>query len=169
MQPARRHNGDDDAAEKAASRVQRMAHRVPVTKIDELVVRLIHAQHGPFGSLARFALRLVGVDFLGGAGRGLRLPHSTSRGLVANAGVRIGDDVTIYHGVTLGRADAHRAGGMDLTIGDGVFIGAGAVVLARSDRPMTIGAGATIGANAVVLTDVPAGETWAGSPARRVG
>jgi len=121
----------------------------------------------PFGPLVRLWLRLHGVDFLGAAGPGLRLPHSTSGGFVVNAGVRIGSNVTIYHGVTLGRSDAGvRPGTADLTIGDGVFIGAGAVILARSDRPLRIGDGAVIGANAVVLTDVPAGETWVGNPAR---
>jgi serine O-acetyltransferase len=92
-----------------------------------------------------------------------------SSGLVVNAGVKIGSDVTIYHGVTLGRSDAGvRAGTVDLSVGDSVFIGAGAVVLAHSDRALRIGDGATIGANAVVLSDVPAGETWAGNPARPV-
>lgn len=154
---------------RAHDMVPRMPHRPPVTKIDEVVVRLLHAQRGRFGPLARLTLRLVGVDVLGEVGRGLLLPHSTSRGLVANAGVTIGNDVTIFHGVTLGRADAHRPGRMSLTIGNGVFIGAGAMILAHSGRAMTIGHGAIIGANALVLTDVPAGETWAGSPARRVG
>jgi serine O-acetyltransferase len=147
-----------------------MSYRVVVTSLDRLVVRLLPLQRSRlFGPPVRVALRMLGVDFLGTVGAGLRLPHATSAGLVVNAGVRIGDDVTIYHGVTIGRGDVHkRPGGMDVTVGDRVFIGAGAVILGQSGTPLTIGDDAVIGANAVVTCDVGPGETWAGNPARRV-
>lgn len=145
-------------------------YRIVSTALDRLVVRMIYAQRRPVvGRAARQVLRLFGVDVLGVVGKRLMLGHATSGGFVVNAGVTIGDDVTIMHGVTLGRADVHRrAGGLDLRIGDGAFISTGAVILGSSGRPVTIGAGAVIGANAVVTTDVPAGETWAGNPACRV-
>lgn len=147
------------------------SYRVAVTALDRLVVAMIPRQfRRPFGPLVRLLLRLVGVDFLGTAGPGLLMPHSTSGGLVVNVGVRLGAEVTLMHGVTLGRADGHRRPGrMDLTVGDGVFVGAGAMVLGRAGRPLVIGDHAVIGAGAVVLDDVGPGEVWAGNPARLVG
>ncbi|MEO0034021.1 MAG: hypothetical protein RLZZ501_44, partial [Pseudomonadota bacterium] len=75
----------------------------------------------------------------------------------------IGDDVTLYHGVTLGGTSLHR-GKRHPTLRDGVIVGSGAQVLG----PVTVGQGARIGANAVVLTDVPPGVTMVGIPARMV-
>jgi serine O-acetyltransferase len=73
----------------------------------------------------------------------------------------IGDDVTMYHGVTLG-GTSWKEGKRHPTLGNGVVIGAGAKVLG----PIHIGDGAKIGSNAVVVKDVPAGATAAGIPAR---
>ncbi len=75
---------------------------------------------------------------------------------VVSHGCRIGKFVTIAAGAVL-------AG--EVTVEDGVFIGANASVLHGG---LTIGTGATVGAGAVVTCDVPPGETWAGVPARRV-
>jgi serine O-acetyltransferase len=87
-------------------------------------------------------------------------------GVVIGETAEVGDDVLIYHGVTLGGLSlANRAGPggkRHPTIGDGVAIGAGAQVLG----PIRIGDGARIGANAVVASEVPAGETVIGIPAR---
>ena len=73
----------------------------------------------------------------------------------------IGDDCTLYHGVTLGGTTWDK-GKRHPTLGDGVVIGAGAKVLG----PVTIGANAKIGYNAVVVRDVPNGATAIGIPAR---
>ena len=91
-----------------------------------------------------------GADF----GPGLVLIHSD--GIVINATVRGGANVKIEHQATIGaEKDASP------TIGNGVFIGAGARVLGG----ITVGDGARIGANAVVISDVPAGATAVGVPA----
>ncbi len=96
-------------------------------------------------------------------GKNLHLPHR-GHGVMLHSRVTIGDDVTIYHGVTIGRAGF---GGTDVFIGDRAVLAAGAVILfnERSDR--RIGEGAVVGANSVVTSDVPAWEIWAGSPAGR--
>lgn len=86
------------------------------------------------------------------AGAGLRIRHG--QGLVVNTGTVLGRDVMLRHNVTIGNI---RRGPGDTTgcpvIGDGVELGAGAVVVG----PITVGDGALIGANAVVAADVPPG------------
>ena len=94
-----------------------------------------------------------GADF----GPGLVLVHSM--GIVINGEVRGGSGVTIMHQVTVG-AEGRRSP----TLGDGVFLGAGAKVIG----PVSIGEGARVGANAVVVHDVPAHATVVGIPARVV-
>ena len=109
---------------------------------------------------------VTGVEIHPGAQIGRRLFIDHGMGVVIGETAEIGDDVLIYHGVTLGGLSlANRAGPggkRHPTIGDGVAIGAGAQVLG----PIRIGAGARIGANAVVAMEVPAGETVIGIPAR---
>ena len=73
----------------------------------------------------------------------------------------IGDDCTLYHGVTLGGTSWNK-GKRHPTLENGVVIGAGAKVLG----PITVGAGAKIGSNAVVVKNVPANATAVGIPAR---
>jgi len=73
----------------------------------------------------------------------------------------IGDDVTLYHGVTLGGTSWNK-GRRHPTLENGVVIGAGAKVLG----PITIGASAKVGSNAVVIKNVPPGATAVGNPAR---
>ena len=73
----------------------------------------------------------------------------------------VGDDVTLYQGVTLGGTSLHDAK-RHPTLEDGVIVGSGAQILG----PFTVGAGARIGANAVVLQNVPPGATMVGIPAR---
>jgi serine O-acetyltransferase len=94
-----------------------------------------------------------GADF----GPGLVLIHSN--GIVINGNVRGGSGIHIEHQVTIG---AERR--ISPTIGDNVFIGAGAKIIGN----VQIGDGARIGANAVVVEDVPAGRTAVGVPARIV-
>jgi serine O-acetyltransferase len=84
-------------------------------------------------------------------------------GVVIGETAEIGDDVTLYQGVTLGGTKLHH-GKRHPTLENGVIVGAGARVLG----PITVGAGARIGANAVVLSDVAKGVTMVGIPARPV-
>lgn len=144
-------------------------NRIEVTRLDRAVARLVYAQRGRLGPLARLTLRLLGVDLLGTVGPGLVLPHSTT-GCVVHPDAVIGSDVTIWHGVTLGRADVWEPAHPDtsIVIGNEVILGANAVVLVRAGQRVTVGDGAVVGANSVVTSDVPAGEVWAGNPARKV-
>ncbi|WP_137155852.1 serine acetyltransferase [Rhizobium sp. FKL33] len=106
-----------------------------------------------------FSSYLFGSDIAIDAeiGGGIYLPHP--HGVVIGA-CRIGRNVTIMQNVTLGaRRSGERAAPV---IGDGVEIGAGAVILGS----VIVGEGAMIGANAVVLTDIPARATAVGNPAR---
>jgi serine O-acetyltransferase len=82
-------------------------------------------------------------------------------GIVIGETAEIGNDVTLYQGVTLG-GTSWNAGKRHPTLEDGVVVGGGAKVLG----PFTVGAGAKIGSNAVVTKAVPAGATAVGIPAR---
>ncbi|OIQ87558.1 serine acetyltransferase [mine drainage metagenome] len=114
--------------------------------------------------LSHLGKLLTGIEIHPGAriGRRLFIDHGT--GVVIGETAVVGDDVTLYHGVTLGGTSLHK-GKRHPTLEDGVIVGAGAHVLG----PVTVGAQARIGANAVVLTDVPAGVTMVGIPARISG
>jgi serine O-acetyltransferase len=87
-------------------------------------------------------------------------------GLVIYPRVSIGNNVTIYHGVTIGRATMTGPIGYT-TIGDDVTLSTGCVITIGPEG-RSIGAGAIVGANAVVTKDIPAGEVWAGIPAKRL-
>ncbi len=84
-------------------------------------------------------------------------------GVVIGETAEIGDDTTLYHGVTLGGTSWNK-GKRHPTLGRGVVIGAGAKILG----PIRVGDNAKIGSNAVVVRDVPAGATAVGIPARIV-
>ena len=84
-------------------------------------------------------------------------------GVVIGETAEIGNDVTLYHGVTLGGVSWNN-GKRHPTLEDGVIVGAGAKVLG----PFTVGKGAKIGSNAVVVKAVPAGATMVGSAARMI-
>jgi len=117
----------------------------------------------PARFLAWFARFLTNVDIHPGARIGRRFFVDHGAGAVIGETAVIGDDVTLYHGVTLGGA-SWALGKRHPTIGDGVLIGAGAKVLG----PIVIGAGARIGANSVVIEDVPPDMTVVGIPGRIV-
>ena len=77
------------------------------------------------------------------------------------ARIEVGDDVMLYHGVTLG-GRTRDSGKRHPTLGDGVAVGAGAKILG----PITVGAGSAVGANAVVTRDAPADSVLVGVPAK---
>jgi serine O-acetyltransferase len=107
---------------------------------------------------------ITGIEIHPGAKIGRRLFIDHGMGLVIGETAEIGDDVLIYHGVTLGglTLGVGKPGKRHPTVEDGAAIGAGAQVLG----PITVGAGARIGAGAVVTRDVPSGCTVVGNPAR---
>ena len=110
-------------------------------------------------TFAEFTRILTGVDIHPGAvlGSGLFIDHAT--GVVIGETAEVGDDVTLYHGVTLGGSGADT-GKRHPTVGDRVVIGAGAKVLGA----IKIGEDSRIGANAVVVKPVPSGSVVVGVP-----
>jgi serine O-acetyltransferase len=109
-----------------------------------------------FAELTRI---LTGVEIHPGAvlGAGLFIDHAT--GVVIGETAEVGDDVTIYHGVTLGGTGTDT-GKRHPTIGDRVIVGAGAKILG----PIKIGDDSRIGANAVVVKEVPSSSVVVGVP-----
>ena len=120
-----------------------------------------HGAHTPARVLSSMARAVTGVDIHPEAtiGRRVFIDHAT--GVVIGQTAEVGNDVVIFHGVTLGGV-AMTPGKRHPTIGDHVMIGAGAKVLG----PITVGTGVKIGANAVVVKDVPCGNVAIGVPAR---
>jgi len=108
--------------------------------------------------IARF---LTGIEIHPGATIGRRFFIDHGMGVVIGETAEIHDDVTLYHGVTLGGTSWNK-GKRHPTLENGVVIGAGAKVLG----PITISVGAKVGSNAVVTKPVPAGATAVGNPAR---
>ncbi len=108
--------------------------------------------------LARF---LTGIEIHPGAIMGRRVFIDHGMGVVIGETADVGDDCTIYQGVTLGGTTLHK-GKRHPTLGRNVIVSAGAKVLG----PFTVGDGAKIGANAVVLKEVPSGATVVGIPGR---
>lgn len=111
--------------------------------------------------LSHIARWLTGIEIHPGATIGRRFFIDHGMGVVIGETAEIGDDVTMYHGVTLG-GTSWKEGKRHPTLGNGVVVGAGAKILG----PIHIGDNAKIGSNAVVVKDVPAGATAAGIPAR---
>ncbi len=112
---------------------------------------------------SHFARWITGIEIHPGATIGRRFFIDHGMGVVIGETALIGDDCTLYHGVTLGGTSWNK-GKRHPTLERGVVIGAGAKVLG----PITLGEGAKIGSNAVVVRDVPAGATAVGIPARIV-
>lgn len=113
--------------------------------------------------LSSFGRWLTGIEIHPGARIGRRFFIDHGMGVVVGETAEIGDDCTVYHGVTLG-GTTWRKGKRHPTLGNDVVVGAGAKVLG----PITIGNGARIGSNAVVVKDVPEGATVVGIPGRVV-
>jgi serine O-acetyltransferase len=111
--------------------------------------------------VSNFARWATGIEIHPGAKLGRRFFIDHGMGVVIGETAEIGDDVTLYQGVTLGGTSWDK-GKRHPTLEDGVVVGAGAQVLG----PFTVGAGAKIGSNAVVTRAVPAGATAVGIPGR---
>jgi len=110
--------------------------------------------------IARF---FTGIEIHPGATIGRRVFIDHGMGVVIGETAEIGDDCTLYHGVTLGGTSWNK-GKRHPTLANGVVVGAGAKILG----PIIVGSEAKIGSNAVVVKDVPAGATAVGIPARIV-
>ncbi len=113
--------------------------------------------------LAHWGRWLTGIEIHPGATIGRRVFIDHGMGIVVGETAEIGDDSTLYHGVTLGGTSWNK-GKRHPTLGRGVVIGAGAKILG----PILIGDNAKIGSNAVVVRDVAANATAVGIPARIV-
>ncbi|MDR7870422.1 MAG: serine O-acetyltransferase EpsC [Tissierellaceae bacterium] len=112
--------------------------------------------------LSQRARRITGIEIHPGAVIGDNLLIDHGMGVVIGETAEVGNNVTIFHGVTLGGLGGEKGEKRHPTIEDDVLIGAGAKILG----PITIGKGAKIGANSVVLDDVPAYATAVGAPAK---
>ncbi|MGO1769391.1 MAG: serine O-acetyltransferase EpsC [Microbacterium sp.] len=114
---------------------------------------------------ARAASQLMrwftGIEIHPGARIGRRFFIDHGMGVVIGETAEVGEDVMLYHGVTLGGRSLSK-GKRHPTLGDGVAVGAGAKVLG----PVTIGAGSAVGANAVVTRDAPENSVLLGIPAK---
>src|SRR5450756_1104929 len=113
------------------------------------------------GWLSHWARWLTGSEIHPGATIGRRVFIDHGMGVVIGETAEIGDDCTLYHGVTLGGVSWNK-GKRHPTLGKGVVVGAGAKILG----PFLVGDGAKVGSNSVVVKAVPAGATVIGIPAR---
>jgi serine O-acetyltransferase len=117
----------------------------------------------PARAISHVGRILTGIDIHPGARIGRRFFIDHGMGVVIGETADIGDDVTLYQGVTLGGTSWRREK-RHPTVEDGVVIGAGATVLG----PLTIGRESKIGAGSVVVRDVPEGSTVVGIPGKVV-
>ena len=113
---------------------------------------------------SHFGRWVTGIEIHPGAKIGRRVFIDHGMGVVIGETAEIGDECTIYQGVTLGGTSLYRGAKRHPTLGKGVVVGAGAKVLGG----FTVGDGARIGSNAVVVREVPAGATVVGIPGRIV-
>ncbi|MEI6254381.1 MAG: serine O-acetyltransferase EpsC, partial [Mycobacteriaceae bacterium] len=118
------------------------------------------ALRGPARILSQFTRFLTGIEIHPGATIGRRFFIDHGMGVVIGETAEIGDDVMLYHGVTLGGRSLEH-GKRHPTLGDRVTVGAGAKVLG----PVHIGNDSAVGANAVVTHDVPPDSIATGIPA----
>ncbi|KXS38538.1 MAG: serine O-acetyltransferase [Halomonadaceae bacterium T82-2] len=114
-------------------------------------------------TISTLARWLTGIEIHPGATIGRRFFIDHGMGVVIGETAEVGDDVTLYQGVTLGGTSWNK-GKRHPTLGDGVIVGAGAKILG----PFRVGAGAKIGSNAVITKEVPDGATVVGIPGKIV-
>jgi serine O-acetyltransferase len=112
--------------------------------------------------MSMFSRFLTGIEIHPGAKIGRRVFLDHGLGIVIGETTEIGDDCTIYQGVTLGGTSLYKGMKRHPTLGKGVVVSAGAKVLGG----FTVGDGARIGSNAVALKEIPPGATAVGIPAR---
>lgn len=126
--------------------------------------RLWRRGHFYLARLLAFLIRfLTNIDIHPGAEIGRRFFIDHGAGVVIGETAEIGDDVTLYHGVTLGGTSWNK-GKRHPTLGSGVLVGAGAKILG----PIVLGDNVRVGANSVIVKDVPANQTVVGIPGRIV-
>lgn len=113
--------------------------------------------------VSQFSRFMTGIEIHPGAKIGRKFFIDHGMGVVIGETAEIGDNVTIYHGVTLGGVTWNKVK-RHPTIGDNVVIGSGAKILG----PFTVGKGARIGSNSVVVKEVPENATVVGIPGRMV-
>jgi len=114
--------------------------------------------------ISHIARTLTGIEIHPGAKIGRRVFIDHGFGVVIGETAEVGDDCTIYQGVTLGGTSLSKGAKRHPTLARGAIIGAGAKVLGG----FTVGEGAKVGSNAVVVKEVPAGATAVGNPAHIV-
>ncbi|MDB5798473.1 MAG: cysE2 [Paucimonas sp.] len=112
--------------------------------------------------ISHIARTLTGIEIHPGATIGRRVFIDHGMGVVIGETAEVGDDCTIYQGVTLGGTSLSKGAKRHPTLARGAIIGAGAKVLGS----FTVGEDAKVGSNAVVVKEVPAGATAVGNPAR---
>lgn len=110
--------------------------------------------------ISEYSKRMTGIEIHPGAQIGKCLFIDHGMGVVIGQTAIIGDNVTMFHGVTLGGTGNEKTVKRHPTIEDNVFIGSGAKILGN----ITIGKNAKVGANAVILKDVEKGKTVVGVP-----
>lgn len=140
----------------------------------DLITKLAYARKKPLiGIMAYYVLKLLGVELPRSVpiGSDLEIAHG-GFGIVIHSKSKIGNQVKIYPGVNLGRADIHIP--MDESRFEGIFIedqvilSPGSKVLCK-EGVLRVGRGTVVGANAVLLQSTGENEIWAGVPARRIG
>ena len=118
--------------------------------------------HWPARFISNLSRWLTGIEIHPGAVIGRRVFIDHGLGIVIGETAEVGDECTIYQGVTLGGTSLYKGTKRHPTLGRGVVVSAGAKVLGG----FTVGDNARVGANAVLLKPVPAGATAVGIPAR---
>jgi len=155
----------DPAARSVGRAEMLLTYRVVQALLAHRVSHALYAAGIPlvprFLSYATTAMTGVEIHPAARIGRGLFIDHGV--GVVIGETAELGDDVTIYQGVTLGGTGFAR-GKRHPTLGDQVMVGAGAALLG----PIVIGERAKIGANSVVIHDVPPNSTVVGNPGHPV-
>lgn len=114
--------------------------------------------------ISHIARAITGIEIHPGAIIGRRVFIDHGFGVVIGETAEVGDDCTIYQGVTLGGTSLSKGGKRHPTLARGVIVGAGAKILGG----FTVGEGAKVGSNAVVVKEVPAGAIVVGNPAHIV-
>ena len=142
---------------------------VPLSALGEHISRVRHrdaVEHIPVlpRLLSLFVRWWTGIEIHPAAkiGAGFFVDHGA--GVVIGETAEVGENVTLFHGVTLGATGNEKSHKRHPTLGDNIFVGSGAKLLG----PITIGSNSKIGANSVVLRDVPEGATVTGVRARVV-